>query len=136
MGTGVLDPRRGLAPDGPSPPGRTAVQRWVDQDPCFEGAYSAHDVLNMCREGAAECWPVLRRCCGWPPATSSPSRRCCRYCSQGYYLRRRACAKATRTWRGWVDEDELEHEVVVIAFRTDLCLGGYHASLAGENPAG
>jgi hypothetical protein len=43
-----------------SPLGRTAVQRWVDQDPCFEGAHSAHDVLAMCREGAAEGWPIFR----------------------------------------------------------------------------
>jgi hypothetical protein len=36
----------------------------------------------------------------------------------------RACAKATKTWRGWVDEDELEHQVVVIAFERIRALAG------------
>ncbi len=40
--------------------GRTAVQRWVDQDPCFEGAHSAHDVLARCERAPLRAGPVLR----------------------------------------------------------------------------
>ncbi len=102
----------------PSPPGRTAVQRWVDQDPCFEGAHSAHDVLAMCREGAAEGWPVLRALLRVASGDQFAQQTVLQVLLPGLLdLSRRACAKATRTCRGWVDEDELEQQVVVIGSR-------------------
>jgi hypothetical protein len=45
-------------------------------------------------------------------------------------LSRRACAKAAKTWRGWVDELKLERQVVVIAFERIRASAGPTGSLA------
>lgn len=108
-----------------SPAGRAAVRRWVDEDPCFEGAHSAHDVLAMCREGADEGWPVLRALLRVAAGDEFAQQTVMQALLPGLLdMSRRARARAARTCSGWVDEDELEQQVVVIAFERIRALAG------------
>jgi hypothetical protein len=111
----VLGPRCGPAPDGIEPAWPGSGQAEDRQDQCFEGAHSAHDVLAMCRQGVAAGWPVLRLL-RVAAGDEFAQQTVLQVLLPGLLgLSRRACAKATRTCREWVDEDELEHQVVVIA---------------------
>ncbi len=116
-----------------SPSGRRAVQRWVDQDRCFDGAHSSHDVLAMWRENAAEGWPVLRALLRVAAGDQFAQQTVLQVLLPGLL----DLSRATRTCRGWVDEDELEQVVVVvIAFERIRALAGTTQAWPGENPAG
>lgn len=107
------------------PTGRAAVRRWVDEDPCFEGAHSGHDVLAMCREGAAEGWPVLRALLRVATGDEFAQQTVMQALLPGLLdMSRRARAQAAGTSSGRVDEDELEQQVVVIAFERIRALAG------------
>ncbi len=91
-----------------SPPGRSAVQRWVDQDPCSESAGSAHDVLAMCREGSGAVAAARSRTGGGRAAGTSGAPMWSTTARQmGGGSEGRAtlawssarCSRASRSWR-------------------------------------
>jgi hypothetical protein len=108
-----------------SGPGRAAVRRWVEQDPCFKGADSGHDVFAMCRQGADVGCPVLRALLRVAVGDEFAQQTVMQVLLPGLLdLSRRGKARAGRTSRGRVDEDELEQQVVVIAFERIRSLAG------------
>ncbi len=125
MRTGVLGPRRGLVPNGNEP-------AWPDSGSAADrpGARLRGRALGPRR---ARHVPTGRRLGLSRPPSDAASGHGDEFAQQTVLqvllpslldLSRRACAKATRTCRGWVDEDELEQQVVVIAFERIRALAG------------
>ncbi len=79
----------------------------------------------MCRPGTGKGCPVLRALLRVAAGDEFVQQTVMQALLPGLLdLSRRARARATRTWRGWVDEDELEQQVVVIVFERIRALAG------------
>jgi hypothetical protein len=105
--------------------GRAAVRRWATADPALEGATSGHDVLAMCRERGEQGWPGLTALLRLAADDEFAQQTVLQALLPGLLdLSRRARSRATDAGSAWVDEDELEQEVVVIAFERIRALAG------------
>jgi hypothetical protein len=105
--------------------GRRAVRRWAEEETALESVSSAHDVLAMCREGGAEGRPALRAVLRQADGDEFAQLTVLQFMLPGLLaMSRRLRFMVDVDPSRWAGEDELEQEIVAIAYERIRALGG------------